>query len=98
MQPEELPEIEIEISYLNAPQPLVYTSPEELPDLLRPGVDGVILRDGMRRATFLPQVWEKLPDAESFLAHLCSKMGAPANLWRKKVLSAAIYQVEEFHE
>jgi len=98
VQPDELVEIEIEVSYLNTPQPLDYTSPEELPGLLRPGIDGVILRDGMRRATFLPQVWEKLPDAETFLNHLCSKMGAPANLWRKKVLSVATYQVEEFHE
>jgi AMMECR1 domain-containing protein len=65
---------------------------------LRPGVDGVILRDGLRRATFLPQVWEKLPDRAEFLSHLCAKMGAAENIWRKKPLTIQIYQVEEFHE
>jgi AMMECR1 domain-containing protein len=65
---------------------------------LRPGIDGVVLSDGLRRATFLPQVWEKLPEPELFLEHLCQKMGAPADLWRKKHLEVLIYQVEEFHE
>jgi AmmeMemoRadiSam system protein A len=95
---EELPYIQIEISRLTLPQPVQYTQPEDLAILLRPNVDGLILRDGFRRATFLPQVWEKLPDAEDFLNHLCRKMGAPADLWRRRVLQALVYQVEEFHE
>jgi AMMECR1 domain-containing protein len=61
-------------------------------------VDGVVLKDGLRRSTFLPQVWEQLEDPEEFLAHLCNKMGAPHDLWRKKHLEVLIYQVEEFHE
>jgi AMMECR1 domain-containing protein len=61
-------------------------------------VDGVILQDGFRRATFLPQVWEKIPAPEHFLSELCLKMGAPADLWRRKPLDVSIYQVEEFHE
>jgi AMMECR1 domain-containing protein len=61
-------------------------------------VDGVILRDGARRATFLPQVWEKIPDRAAFLDNLCYKMGAERGLWRKKHLNVQIYQVEEFHE
>jgi AMMECR1 domain-containing protein len=61
-------------------------------------VDGVILRDGMRRATYLPQVWEKLPDKIEFLDSLCMKMGSPPDTWRRKHLEVAIYQVEEFHE
>ena len=65
---------------------------------LHPGVDGVILRDGIRRATFLPQVWEKIPDAAAFLANLCYKMGAAPNTWKHKHLEVLIYQVEEFHE
>ena len=90
--------LHIEISCLSAPQPLVYGDPAELLACLRPNVDGVVLRDGFHRATFLPQVWEKLPDGEEFLAHLCQKMGAPANLWRKKKLQVFTYQVEQFDE
>ncbi len=98
VRPSEVPRLHIEISRLTAPVPLHYEKPEELPGLLRPGVDGVILRDGFYRATFLPQVWEKLPDPAEFLSHLCQKMGAPPGLWRRKILQVFTYQVEEFHE
>jgi uncharacterized protein len=98
VQPDELPEIAIEVSRLTAPQKLDYDHPEDLPELLKPGVDGVVLRDGMRRATFLPQVWEKIPDPSDFLGNLCWKMGADASYWRYKKLQVYIYQVEEFHE
>lgn len=94
----EVPLLEIEISRLTPSEPLPYDSPEQLPRILKQNVDGVILRDGYRSATFLPQVWEQLPDPENFLSHLCQKMGAPANLWRQKVLDVSIYHVEEFHE
>ena len=95
---DEVMELEIEISHLTPPQPLSYKTPQELLVRLRPGVDGVILRDGMHRATFLPQVWDKLPDPADFLSHLCAKMGASPNTWRYRPLQAYIYQVEEFHE
>jgi AmmeMemoRadiSam system protein A len=98
VQARELKEIEIEISYLTKPEPLKYENPDDLPKLLRPNIDGVVLRDGGRRATFLPQVWEKIPNPEEFLEELCMKMGAPADLWRRKRLNVTIYQVEEFHE
>jgi AmmeMemoRadiSam system protein A len=98
VQPDEVAELNIEISHLTQPESLEYATPDELVSKLRPGVDGVILRDGMHRATFLPQVWEKLPEPEEFLAHLCMKMGAPANYWRRKKLVVQIYQVEEFSE
>lgn len=90
--------LEIEISRLTAPQPLDYQQPLQLLEKLRPGVDGVILRDGIRRATFLPQVWEKIPEAGDFLTHLCLKMGGPGNLWQRKLLQVFTYQVEEFRE
>ena len=96
--PEELPLIQIEISRLTRPQPLEYEHPEDLPNLLHPHVDGVVLRDGLRRATFLPQVWEKIPDPSAFLSHLCQKMGAASDLWRRRKLQVEIYHVEEFHE
>lgn len=96
--PDELPKIEIEVSRLTVPVPLPYETSEELLAKLRPNIDGVLLRDGSRRATFLPQVWEKIPDPAEFLDNLCYKMGVPSNLWRQKHLEVFIYQVEEFHE
>jgi len=98
VQPEELSSIEIEISRLTPQARLEYKQPQDLLQLLRPGIDGVVIRYGMYRATFLPQVWEKLPDPEIFLNHLCQKMGAPGNLWRKEKLEIYTYQVEEFRE
>ena len=94
----ELPEISIEISRLSQPVPIKYKDPEDLLSKIRPGVDGVILWDGFRRATFLPQVWEKIPDPGEFLANLCYKMGAAPDTWKHKHLEVLIYQVEEFHE
>jgi hypothetical protein len=94
----ELNRISLEISRLTAPLPLEYSSGDDLLKKLRPHVDGVILRDEYRRATFLPQVWEKIPDPVEFLEHLCQKMGAHPNTWRTKSLQVFIYQVEEFQE
>ncbi len=98
LQAYEIPLVKIEISRLTLPQPVRYENPLDLPGLLRPGIDGVTLRDGFHRATFLPQVWEKIPKPYDFLGHLCQKMGAPSDLWQKKILSVSIYQVEEFRE
>jgi AmmeMemoRadiSam system protein A len=95
---DEVSEIKIEISRLTRPTPLSYRDTADLLNKLRPNVDGVILRDGWRRATFLPQVWEKIESPEEFLAHLCYKMGAAPNLWQHKKLDVFIYQVEEFHD
>lgn len=95
---DELKWITIEVSRLTAPQELHYASSDELISVLRPHVDGVILKDDYRRATFLPQVWHSLPDPVEFLRHLCRKMGAPADLWREKHLQVCTYQVEEFQE
>jgi AmmeMemoRadiSam system protein A len=98
VQVAELPHIHIEVSRLTPPVRLEYDSPDDLVARLRPGRDGVILRDGPRRATFLPQVWEQLSDVNDFLGHLCMKMGAASDLWRYKHLDVQTYQVEEFHE
>jgi AmmeMemoRadiSam system protein A len=98
VRPEELSELNIEISRLTQPIALAYEDAPDLLQKLRPGIDGVILRDGWRRATFLPQVWEKIPDPAEFLANLCYKMGAGSDLWKRKKLEVLIYQVEEFHE
>jgi AmmeMemoRadiSam system protein A len=94
----ELSKIKLEVSRLTAPHLLEYSNSADLISKLRPHVDGVILKSEFRRATFLPQVWEKIPDPQEFLDHLCAKMGAKPNLWRNTKLQVYVYQVEEFHE
>lgn len=95
---EELGGIQIEVSRLTAPKALDYSSSEDLLQKLRPHVDGVVLRHGSKRATFLPQVWEKIPDPAEFLSQLCYKMNVKPNIWRDAKLLVFTYQVEEFHE
>jgi AmmeMemoRadiSam system protein A len=96
--PDEVREIEIEISILSDPKPLAFECPEDLLARLRPGIDGVILQLGLQRATFLPQVWEKVPDAPTFLSMLCEKAGLPSTAWRRPETMVYTYQVESFHE
>ena len=98
VMPGEVEMLEIEISCLTPSQPLDYSSSQELISKLRPGIDGVVLRSGMRRSTFLPQVWEKLPTPQEFLTQLCYKMGASGDLWQREKLQVLTYQVEEFRE
>lgn len=73
--------LEIDISILSPPRPLACASEEDLLEQLVPGVHGVILEDGDRRATFLPAVWQTLPDKRQFLDHLRAKAGLPARHW-----------------
>jgi uncharacterized protein len=99
VQEEELSGIQIEVSRLTRPVPLEYKDAEDLLSKLRPHVDGVILRDNFfHRATFLPQVWEKIPDPAEFLDNLCYKMGVEPDLWRRRHFDVLTYQAEEFHE
>ncbi|GAB4468942.1 MAG: TIGR00296 family protein [Anaerolineales bacterium] len=95
---DELPLVEIEISVLTKPERLKYDYPLKLPSLLRPYEDGVVLSWRGRRATFLPQVWHKIPNPEEFLDHLCMKMGVDPYLWRREILDVSIYHVIEFRE
>ncbi len=94
----ELDQVDIEISLLTEPQPLDYKDADDLLAKLRPNVDGVILRKGMHSSTFLPQVWEQLPDKELFLSHLCLKAGLPGDEWKKGDLEVLTYQVQYFEE
>ena len=98
VQAAELGTIRLEISRLTAPQPLAYSSADDLIKKLKPHQDGVILKKNGRRATFLPQVWEKIPDPPEFLERLCQKMGLDANAWRTTPMDVLTYQVEEFQE
>lgn len=95
---DELKALHIEVSVLTVPQPLRYSGPDDLVAKLRPGVDGVVLRFAGGEATFLPQVWEQLPDAKEFLAHLSRKAGQSPDAWRDALREVLTYQVEAFHE
>jgi AmmeMemoRadiSam system protein A len=95
---EELSFVQIEISALTPPKPLDYSGPEDLLGKLRPHVDGVIIQRGWQRATFLPQVWEKLPNPRQFLGSLCMKAGLPQNDYTRPGLEVLTYQVEKFEE
>jgi AmmeMemoRadiSam system protein A len=95
---EERPRIEVEVSVLTVPVPLAFESPEDLLQKLRPHHDGVVLSVGARRATFLPQVWEKLSAKEVFLQHLSTKAGLGPDGWRSPEAKVDIYHVEAFKE
>lgn len=96
---DEVPELEISVSILTEPEPLEYRTVRDLEHKIRPGVDGVILRDPKKGgATFLPQVWEQLPTVSLFLGHLCGKAGLAEDTWQKKQLEIKTYQVQYFKE
>ncbi len=95
---EELQQINIEISRLTPVHLMDYSTHKDLVSKLQVNVDGVLIKAGGRKATFLPQVWEKVPDPEQFLSQLCLKMGAQPDLWRRKQLQVYTYQVEKFKE
>ncbi|MFW2440000.1 MAG: AmmeMemoRadiSam system protein B [Arenicellales bacterium] len=78
---DEMDEIEISISVLTTPEPMVFTSEQDLLSQLQPGVDGILLTEGGNRGTFLPSVWENLPEPASFLSQLKVKAGLPADYW-----------------
>jgi AmmeMemoRadiSam system protein A len=77
----ELPRVRIEVSLLDPPEPLESDGEAQARQALRPGVDGLILEHGARRATFLPQVWRELPEPGRFLRQLKLKAGLPADFW-----------------
>ncbi|GAA5314921.1 MAG: hypothetical protein AseanaTS_01250 [Candidatus Pelagadaptatus aseana] len=93
----ELNQIHIDISVLTDPEPLPPITEEQLLATLRPGIDGLILKEGARRATFLPSVWESLSQPEDFVRELKRKAGLPANYWSDSI-RCDIYQAHCFSE
>lgn len=90
--------IKIEVSILTDPKHLPYSGADDLLSKLRPNVDGVIIKKGFNQATFLPQVWEQLPNKTEFLTHLCLKAGLDADAWKKEELEVSTYQVQAFED
>ncbi|WP_203568463.1 AmmeMemoRadiSam system protein A [Aestuariimicrobium ganziense] len=97
VKPEELPGLHVEVSVLSPLELFEVTSEDDLLAKLRPGVDGLVIAHGKRRATFLPQVWDQLPQPELFLAHLKRKAGFADDWWDEGVRLQR-YTVTEFEE
>jgi len=92
LSPEEFLHVNIEVSLLSEPERVLYETMDELKSKITLGGDGIILQQGVHKATFLPQVWEQLPTFELFFSHLCQKAGLAENclqnhpdIWRYKV-------------
>ncbi len=95
---EEFNSIKIEISILSVPEEVQFNDYKELLDKIRPGIDGIIIRKGYYQATFLPQVWEEIPDKITFFEFLCQKAGLNKDCYKDKNLEVQSYQVENFDE
>lgn len=87
----------VEVSLLSLAEPIAVADEEDLVLRLRPGIDGVILECEGRRVTFLPQVWESIPDSREFLAALKRKGGWPDHFWSPRI-NVSVYRVTKWLE
>ncbi len=94
---DEFDQIAVEVSLLTPPKEVEYSSITELKSIIRAGIDGVILKYGAHQATYLPQVWEQLPDFESFFKNLCMKAGMNTECLSLHP-QIFTYQAEEYSE
>jgi len=81
LRPIDVPDVRIDISLLTPSEPMQVASEADLISQLRPGIDGVTLEDRGRRGTFLPVVWQSVPDPEDFVYELKRKAGLPEHGW-----------------
>ena len=91
----ELHSLTIQISVLGPAEPIAALSEQALIEALRPGIDGLILRDKQAKGTFLPAVWESLPQPDRFLEQLKIKAGLPADYW-SDTIEIQRYTTESF--
>lgn len=84
IEADEFDELEIHVSILSPLEPLSAADEEALLDAIRPGVDGLVVRDGNRQGTFLPAVWESLPEPSAFWLELKRKAGIPPDAWSSR--------------
>jgi uncharacterized protein len=82
---DEFKDLEIHLSILSPAEPVEFSSEQDLLAQLKPGIDGLILQEGQRRGTFLPSVWEQLPEPQQFLRHLKHKAGLSPDYWSGKI-------------
>jgi MEMO1 family protein len=98
---QDLPQLKLEVSVLSAPEPLLHANESHALWQLRPGIDGLIFETTHQgqhyRSTYLPQVWEQIPEPRAFLAHLKVKAGLPFDFWSPQV-KLWRYSVQKFHE
>lgn len=95
LKADELPRLQIHLSLLTTALPLIFHTEAELLTLLTPERDGLILEEGYHRGTFLPSVWEQLPQPKDFLRQLKIKAGLPADYWSDS-LRVSRYTTESF--
>lgn len=81
----ELEAIRLEVSVLSQPESIRFSDEADLLSQLMPGLDGLIIVADGRRETFLPTVWEMLPDRQRFLAALKTKCGLAADYWSERL-------------
>lgn len=93
----ELNDVEIEISVLTPAEEMSFKDEQDLLSQIKPGVDGLILEDGYYRGTFLPSVWESLPDKKDFWTHLKLKAGLSPTHW-SDTLTVSRYHSLAFSE
>ncbi len=93
---EELENLDVKLSILSYPEPVPYRDYIELLEKIEPFKDGLIIKYGNYQATFLPDVWEQLPDKESFLSHLSYKAGLPPDFWKSGLLEVFRYRTKTF--
>ncbi len=95
VKPEEIPGLNLKLSVLTPPEPFPVESEDDLLARIQPGVDGIILREGGRRATFLPAVWEMLPSPVEFIRQLKRKAGLPEDHWSDR-MEVLRYRADEY--
>jgi AmmeMemoRadiSam system protein A len=97
LQAAELEKTRVEVSLLTGLEPISFDAEQHALAQLRPGVHGVTFEYGYHKSTFLPQVWEELPDIHEFIAHLKQKAGLPPDFWDPEV-KLARYTVAKWSE
>jgi uncharacterized protein (TIGR00296 family) len=99
VRPEELDGLLVEVSALTKPEKMTYSSPLELPKMVRVGKDGLIVSDATTSGLLLPQVaTEYGMSGEDFLSHTCMKAGLPADAWLTGKVIVQVFQAEVFSE
>lgn len=91
----EFNQLSISISILTPTTDMSFDSEQDLIKQIKPHVDGLILQEGPRRGTFLPTVWEQLPEPKQFLQHLKLKAGLTTDYW-SDTIRISRYQTESF--